>query len=331
MKKILLLFSGIIFLAGCKNSAINSAPSENNLSAAEVQKTVQKFINENLAAPGKKIEIKEVVDDGALFKIKIKPQQEGQPDAEIFASKDGKKIFPQVIDMEKIAVQKKEAEKKAAEKKEQEKKELKKSAKPKVELFVMSHCPYGTQIEKGILPVLEKIGGKINFELKFCDYLMHGKKELDEQILQFCVQKNSPEKFKKYLQCFLEAGDSQKCVAENKIDEKKCVAETDKKFKISENFAKKETWKKGADGAPRFPLFEIYKNETEKYGVRGSPTLVVNEKNVSAARDPQSLLEIICAAFEKPPAECTEKLAAKVPSPGFGFSGEGKNTDAQCD
>ena len=326
MKKILLLFSFVFLLAGCEKSANNSG-----LPAAEVQKIVQKFINENLTAPGKNIEIKEIFDDGALFKIKIKPQQEGQPDAEIFASKDGKKIFPQVIDIEKITAQKKATEKKNEEKKEQEKKEIKKSARPKVELFVMSHCPFGTQIEKGILPVLEKIGGKIDFQLKFCDYAMHGKKELDEQILQFCVQKNSPEKFKKYLQCFLEAGDSQKCIAENKIDEKKCVAETDKKFKISENFAKKETWKKGADGSPRFPLFEISKNEVEKYGVRGSPTLVVNEKNVSAARDPQSLLEIICAAFENLPAECAEKLDAAVPAPGFGFSGEGTNTDAQCD
>jgi len=34
--------------------------------------------------------------------------------------------------------------------------ELPKTAKPKVELFVMSHCPYGTQAEKAMIPVVMK-------------------------------------------------------------------------------------------------------------------------------------------------------------------------------
>ena len=44
----------------------------------------------------------------------------------------------------KVAEQKIAAEKS----KEAELKDLVKSAKPKVELFIMSHCPYGTQMEK---------------------------------------------------------------------------------------------------------------------------------------------------------------------------------------
>jgi len=49
----------------------------------------------------------------------------------------------------------------------------------------MSYCPYGTQIEKGILPVINALGNKIKFSLKFVDYAMHGKKEIDENSRQY--------------------------------------------------------------------------------------------------------------------------------------------------
>jgi len=64
-----------------------------------------------------------------------------------------------------------------------------KSDKPTVELFIMSHCPYGTQVEKGILPVTKTLGDKIDFDLKFVYYAMHGEKEAYEQLNQYCIQK----------------------------------------------------------------------------------------------------------------------------------------------
>ena len=73
--------------------------------------------------------------------------------------------------------------------------DLVKADKPKVELFVMSHCPYGTQAEKGMIPVVELLKDKISFEVKFVDYAMHGKKELDEQLRQYCIQKEQKAKF----------------------------------------------------------------------------------------------------------------------------------------
>lgn len=53
----------------------------------------------------------------------------------------------------------------------------------------MSHCPYGLQMEKGIIPVVETLGDSIDFQVKFCDYAMHGQTELDEQVLQYCIMK----------------------------------------------------------------------------------------------------------------------------------------------
>ena len=41
-----------------------------------------------------------------------------------------------------------------------------KSDKPLVELFVMAYCPYGTQAEKGLIPVIELLGDKIDASIK---------------------------------------------------------------------------------------------------------------------------------------------------------------------
>ena len=71
--------------------------------------------------------------------------------------------------------------------------QLQKSDKPVVELFVMSHCPYGTQTEKGILPVVNLLEDKIDFSVKFVYYAMHGETELQEQTRQYCIQKERSE------------------------------------------------------------------------------------------------------------------------------------------
>ena len=94
---------------------------------------------------------------------------------------------------------------------------------------------------------------------------------------------------------------------------------------MTENFENEDTWLNG-----RFPLFDVYKAENEEYGVRGSPSLVINGKSVSAGRDSASLLSAICSGFETAPEECETSLSATSPAPGFGYEGSGSATTATC-
>ena len=64
----------------------------------------------------------------------------------------------------------------------------------------------------------------------------------------------------------------------------------------------------------------------DEYRVQGSPSLVINGVSPSAKRDAQSLLTLICSAFNEQPTECSEQLSTAPPSPGFGFEGTGSNT-----
>ena len=53
-----------------------------------------------------------------------------------------------------------------------------KSDRPKVELFVMSYCPYGLQMEKAYLPAWELLKNKADIDLKFVSYSIHPKKKI---------------------------------------------------------------------------------------------------------------------------------------------------------
>jgi len=191
---------------------------------------------------------------------------------------------------------------------------MEKTETPAVELFVMSHRPYGTQMEKGIIPVVELLGDKIDFQLKFVNYAMHGEKEVIEQGMQYCIeQEYGTDKLVEYLKCFLEEGDSEGCVEETEIsqdDLDSCFEEADEEFKLMYNLNNKEG---------NFPAFDLHDDDNVKYGVRGSPTLIVNGVKPESGRDSASILTAVCAAFDERPEECDETLSSASPSPGFGY------------
>jgi hypothetical protein len=196
---------------------------------------------------------------------------------------------------------------------------------PKVELFVMSHCPYGTMAEKGMLPVAELLQDKIDFEVKFVNYAMHGEKELKEQMVQYCIQKEQEDMYLSYLRCFLgtESGSEQEsieCREEVGIDEdalNTCLEETEEEYGIMEAFEDKSTWRNGA-----YPIFPIHDEECEEYGITGSPGLAINDVRIpSFGRSEQAFLDLVCNAFKEEPEECNKELDNTTPSPGFGWEG----------
>lgn len=294
------------------------------LSPEEAMAKAEEFINANLVQAGTKVDIKEIVEEGGLYKIVVNV---GGQDFDSYLTKDGTKFFPQVLDMKAAAVKTDTSDTVASGSGSEV---AAKSDKPTVELFVMSYCPYGTQIEKGILPAVATLGDKIDFTLKFVDYAMHGEKELTENLKQYCIQKEQLAKFNSYLTCFLEADDSNGCITKIGVDKTKmdaCVLATDKEYKVTEKFNDKTTWSNG-----QFPVFDVYKADNEKYGVGGSPTLVINGAQVSSARDSASLLATICSAFNTAPQECSQSLSSASPSAGFGFgtSANSDSTGAAC-
>lgn len=198
-----------------------------------------------------------------------------------------------------------------------------KTDKPKVELFVMSYCPYGLQMEKALMPAWDLLKNKADISVKFVSYIMHGKEEIDENTREYCIQKEQPSKFATYLKCFYagvsgQAPDYKSCLTQagvNTTQLNSCVSKTDKQFGITDKFNDQSTWLSG-----RYPLYPIHESDNSKYGVQGSPTLVINGVEAQVGRTPEAVKSAICAAFNNTPAECNNVLSNLSFQPGFGLA-----------
>lgn len=299
------IFSGLAF-AGWTVYQKN-----NYIGEKAAKEKVEKFVKENLLPEGSELEIKEIKKKDGLYEAKLTV---AGMEYVSYLTGSGEVFFPQGMNI-------KETEETVKKQKEEQEKimnvEVPKSDKPKVEVFVMSYCPFGTQVQKGMIPVMETLKDKAEIEFKYVDYAMHGDKEIDENLNQYCISQKEPAKYLGYLKCFLKAGDSKSCLNSERINQvalASCVKEQDTKFSIKQKAADKATWSNG-----QFPPFDLQKEDNDKYNVQGSPTVIINGTEVPGVqRDANSLLKKVCSAFNNPPQECQTELSSAVPASGFG-------------
>lgn len=317
LKKILAAATLTLLLAGCGGAI----PGE--LSQTEAKDFAQTFINESLLSGGMTAEVTSIEKGSGVWNLGIK-LSDGR-EVKSLLSLDGKLFVPEAIYVDEVkaaaAAEGDSATAPAA--------EVTKSAKPVVELFVMSYCPYGTQAEKAIIPALEALDGSVDFQLKFVNYAMHGEKEVKENLLQYAISKDYPQQLIPYLKAFLTAGDSAAALAEvglSASDLAATIAATDVEFAITENLNNQDLWLKNQDGTPTYPHFNIDSADNEKYSVRGSPTLIVNGQAVGGDRTAAGMLATICSAFETAPDACASELSSASPSAGFGWDEAGSAT-----
>ena len=284
----------------------NQSQNENILSSDEISEKVINFINENVLQGQATASLIEISEESDLYKIKIKI---GEEEFDSYVTTDGKLLFPQVIDMEE--------------------KEVTQSDRPDVKLFVMSYCPYGLQAQKMFLPVYDLLKDKVDMGIYFVSYIMHDKPEIDENLRQYCIQNESKEQYYNYLKCFVQDGDFEKCLSQTNIDKAKvalCVLETDNEYKITEQYNDQSTWLNG-----NYPKFDVQAALNEQYEIGGSPTVIINDKEVSVnPRSPEKFKQLICEAFTEIPEECSQTLSEEVFSPGFG-GGTGSSSGGKCE
>ena len=308
MKKIIVLSLFLALLAsGCSLTIPTSKTAKKILGPEEAKATAEKFINENLLAAGTTATVKNVTDEGDVYNINL---DVGGQDYTSYMTKDGEKFFQSGIDMATFAEEnKKQAAAQADNSQVPPAADVPKSDKPKVELFVMTECPYGLQAEKGILPAFAALGNKIDAKIRFVHYFMHGDKEEQETYNQVCIRDEQAIKYYNYLNCYVIEGDSAKCISQAGVDKGKM------------------------DSCVKAKAKDIYKTDSalsEGYGVGGSPTLVVNGVQSNAGRSAASYLAGICAAFNNAPSECSKELSGAAPSAGFGAGSDTGGSAASC-
>lgn len=286
---IVIMFSGFSFTG-------------NVISADAAGKKVLNFAQGQVAGD---IDVINVNELSGLYEVNLLYNGETVP---LYVTKDGKNLVQGVVSFDLLNTDYNS---------NTQVQEVPQTEKPSVELFVMSYCPYGTQAEKGILPVVAELGDSIDFKLRMVHYVLHGEKEDIENKRQICIREEQGQDIlNKYLVCILDSDDPN-----NPNDVSVCEMES------GVDSAKLQTCMDSNAEA----YFNADSVLSQGYGVRGSPTLIVNGVESSSGRSPNSYLQGICAAFtdEARPVVCDATLSTASPSAGFGYR-EGTDTIAQC-
>lgn len=183
----------------------------------------------------------------------------------------------------------------------------------KLDLFIMSQCPYGVMAGNAMKEVLDAFDKKINFNIHFIAdetapgkfNSLHGQPEVDEDIRELCAIKLAPKDYKymDYILCRNKDIRSDKwedCAKEAKIDVaklKKCATTDEGTKLLSENI-----------------------KLAKDLEIGGSPTWLANNKNQFSGIAAEQIKTSFCQ-FNKDVKGCEKKLsgdAGKAPQGGCG-------------
>ena len=289
-----------------------SKQEENLISPQEAVKRALAYINENLLSGGVQAKLAgEVTEEEGLYKFQI--DIEGQKFFS-YVTKDGNLFFPQGFD---LAVKKEKAVSGANQ--AESCGQIKKEKKPELEAFVVSFCPYGLQMQRILTEIVQKIPDlSQNIKIRYMGSVsgdritsMHGDEEAKENLRQICIREEQPERYFSYIGCHIKKGEVESCLKEAGVDEEKLEAcQSDKNRGLA--YAKED-----------FSL-------QDEYGIRGSPTLILNGQEVSefdfGGRTAEAVKNLLCCGFSKKPDICTEKLSENQAATGFSESYSSENS-----
>ena len=288
---IAIIIAAVLIVQALYGLSNNKIP--NALSKEEAASRVVNFVSSVALQGDANASLIGVEEQSGLYQVTIKIEDQ---EYKTYISKDGKLLFPQGTDIS-----------------EQEQGEISKTDKPEAMLFVMSFCPYGNQAEEIMLPVVDLLGNKASINLHYVIYSnyqgggpeycldkenkycsMHGVSELKQDVRELCVQKYQEDKFWDFVKTI-----NANCTYQDIDSCWQGVAE-----KVGINTTKVEQCFK--DEALNLLAEEVSLNE--KYGIKESPQLIINEIEYAGARSSNAYKEGICSTFNSLPEECLEEI-----------------------
>jgi len=272
------------------------------ISENDAEKNAIDFINKNIISSGT-ANLSSVQDLGSIYEINVTYNGKIIP---TYVTKDGKYFIQNILDINKPVIKNTANSTKA-----QTAVNVTKSAKPKVDSFVFSYCPYGLQFEKALSPVYTLLKDSAEINLVFIG-AMHGEYEKVESYRQLCVQKEyGKDKLFEYLDKFNAdtaiGSCSSNAACSLPLIEKLMTTLSIDKSKIDSCMATDAEALYNADMA-------IAKNA----GISGSPTFLINGAKVTVTRSPEAIKKAVCDAFTTAPSQCSQNLSSTAASAGFG-------------
>jgi glutaredoxin len=258
------------------------------------------YINNNLVQQGTSVELVSISESRGLYKLKSQYQSE---EITIYTTKDCTLLFPNTVNM---------SARTGGQQSPQETPAPIKSARPIVDLYVMSFCPYGTQAETVMRPVVDLLQSKADIRIRYITTIsgtsadsvdsLHGPVEATEDLQQICINTYYPEKFWAYIETF-----NEQCYPSWRNTTALDSCRKDIVFALSIDSAKIDTCAGGSEG---LALLRADETASAKDDAMASPTLVINGVQYSGSRTPEAYKQVICNSFETAPAECSTVLSS---------------------
>lgn len=314
---ILVLFATLLF------KRVSSQNNLNNFKSKIVPEVVKKVINN----PQTKFQIGSVKDTSGIYEFELTINPDKNPQKYIsYITRDGKILFTSGIKLETLN---KPQVKGTTE--NQTKKltcnDVQKQETPTLTAFIVSNCPYGLQMQRVFKKVLAELPQMINnLNVRYIGSVdngkitsMHGDKEAEENLRQICIREEQKNKYWDYVSCYMQEGKTDECLATTGIDInqlKSCTDDNNRGLK----YAKADF------------------DQANKFGISGSPTLLVNDKQIVSEFDfggrvPNSLKEIVCCGAKEKPDYCNNEISKDEVASSFSqtdVAGASTNSSGGC-
>ena len=169
---------------------------------------------------------------------------------------------------------------------------------PKLEMFVMSQCPYGVQAVDAAAEVKKQLGSGFALDIQYIGdgaagslKSMHGENEVKGDLAQVCAIEQAPDKALDFMVC---QNKDMKAVASNW---KECAGQ------VGIDADKLAGCMDGDQGQK---LLAASFDLARKRGADGSPTIFLDGKPYEGGRRPRDMVRAICGASKKgsEPAAC---------------------------
>jgi len=291
------IFSAFLLAYNASTTGLLTGTAPVGDANAIANKTVN-YINNYLLSAGSTAQFVNVTAERGLYKIVINV---GGTEYNSYVTTDGTMLFPSALD---ISTTPAEPTTTTTPKVEQN---ITKSDKPKVDLYVMSFCPYGNRGEDTLYPVYTLLKDKVEWNIHYIVSVsgttvssLHGQPEVDQNIREVCVKRDygmdAYWKFVEYV--------NKNCGSDGSCWKDAAKAAGADANKVQACFDK--------DG---LTLMKAEADATTAAGASGSPTMFINGVETTAVYQyGQSNVykDTICSAFNTPPAECATVLENAV-------------------
>jgi hypothetical protein len=256
------------------------------------------YVNGNLVSPGTSASLLSVTENRGIYEMKITYQGK---EMTLSATRDCSTLFTSSFDMNAKPGETGTTTPAAA---------PIKTDRPVVDLYVMAFCPYGTQAESAMLPVVSLLGSKADIRVRYITTTsgttvasvqsLHGMPEAQEDLRQICILNKNPEKFWAYLSRFNDA-----CYPQYRDPALLDACWRNVTAGAGIDVRGIEACASGNEGLALLKTDEVLSN---KDGASASPTLMINGQEYRGSRTPDGYKQAICDRFVTPPAECSTTL-----------------------